>query len=238
MIFTSTDELIKHISANNLKSFRLFEGYVRRDTMAKKTPIWNYFTKDDEPEIGPTHLAQLLNNYPGKYTLMASHRLTQIGKSPVLIKFDNGHGVEIINDVHQEPGETLNGMTLEQMDSLIMSRANEIIEKREAARILQEKEDRLKELETSAGRFSFFAAKFSENLLQTPTVQNILSQLMGSNQLQGATTMNGPGPTDLENSLAILVEALGPETIIKLAAKFQSGQAGGIVPLVQNFANS
>jgi len=243
------EQLKDYLDQNQFIQFRIYQGFVTEGKISEKMPVLSRVGQSiKEGELCNEQIITFFDQYQGQYTLVASN------KNNTRINTHNKVYVENVDPVlvEQIPGEgrlgALDPSSPEFLD-LVDQKVNAILEHREQEKIRQEQQAKLEHLQTTSGMLSFFLNNLMEDFMKRNGMS--LSGMMGSMSSgsgsavmndqygsEGAQELSAKDQERLEKALSILVGALGWETICKLAIKFNKGEADGLIPVIQNFANN
>lgn len=202
---------------------QLYEHHTEKQP-TDRDPFDTIFAKDTDGFLA--ELKQFASTYPGTFTGVFKSSKESQKKHIVKLRFAR----ESVESVPASSGVDLGAFRAELAESI---RA-EVRQEQEQERLRQELEESKKELanfQMNGGKLAYALERFIVGYL-------FPKERAAETQLQGFDDLDEQQIDQLEQAFAILLEGLGYETIIKLAQKFEAGEADNVIPIVQNFAKS
>lgn len=237
------EQLKDYLSQNDFIQFRIYQGFITEGKLSDKMPVFSRIGKDiKEGENCSAQILAFFNQYKGQYTLTASSknntRLTTHNK--VYIDNMDPMAVEYIQEEKQSAGID---PTSQEFMQLVNSQVVAILEAKEQQRIQEEQKAELERLKTTSGQISYFLNNLlsdfmKRNGMDLAAAAGITPGVMNQAHNTQTTELTDKDQQRLEKAFTILLDALGYETICKLALKVKAGDADAFIPLLQNFANS
>ena len=229
MIFKPED-IYNIIDQNNFKSVRIYEGFI--EDYKNDLPIdHNVFSSKDQ-------LIDRLKSYEGLYDGKFTFLLGQ-GLKNEQIRHLKKYKVEYYRQYQQMPIEdpqTLNYVRADEIDKKVNVLLQEKIQQMEKEKEIADMKNKLAELDTMSGKLNYFLTKFVDGYIQKLTLNG--QAMQGFEQYNSNVSNQTINQTsNLEESLATLIDFIGEDNIIKFSNKIKSGQADHVKPIIINFIN-
>lgn len=226
------NEFLQYFKDNKFTIYYCYEGFFKYENIGIRAPYesQNNSNTHDEALI---KVSTLLGRKIGKFSFLCGHKSKQRKDSMNFVQIDTGTQLHVIYDKVQQLEEEsdMPGMSKQKFNEAVNLQVTQILQAHEQKKIVEEKEKELENLKSQGGKVAYIMSELIKNL-----APNITTAMQGYSNVSNNTS-EPITPTQLENSLGVLVAALGEEVIIKLAKKFKSGEAVMIIPMVKNFAN-
>lgn len=210
-------QICAKVRKNEYVFAQLYESHY--DKIPDKQPFDTLHGADCEDLI--EQLKEFAGNYPGAFTGVFKASKESQKRHVVKLKF-SAAGVPSV-----APGVNVEAMRSEILES-VRAEVKQELEVERLKRELEESKKELANFQMNGGKLAYALEQFFNRYIMSKK----------ETQLQGFDNLSENEVEQIEEAFAILLEALGYEIIVKLAAKFEAGEADSIVPMVQNFANS
>ena len=225
-------EFLQYFKDNKFTVYYCYEGYFKYENIGTRAPYESQNMSNTHEEA-LIKVSTLLSRKMGKFSFLCGHKAKQRKDSMNFVQIDTGTQLNVVYDKVQQLEEEsdLQGMSKTKFNDAVNLQVTQILAAHEQKKLAEEKDKELENLKSQGGKVAFIVSELIKNL--SPG----LSTAMQGYQNKSNNTSEPITPTQLENSLGVLVAALSEDVIIKLAKKFKSGEAAMIIPMVKNFAN-
>lgn len=247
------EEFFTYLKDNDFTVFVCFDGLLNEKTITERFPMEQHLPKNESSskEIVLTKIENIINRKPGKYTFLLAKKYStrngmmriQVDTYPQLHVLDKNY-----QQLDQEPTNEQNlfqNLSTEEINKRIDEQVNARLIAREKQLEIEEKDRRLKELETNGGKLAYFMAELLKQLNLVPTQMPKTSTVMNGTDFQPGTEQQAAQieytpaqQKNLEKAFGILLKKLGYKTVLNLAKKIDQGQADHLLPMIENFANN
>lgn len=226
MILTS-EQTLNLIKENKYKTARIYQGHLPISDL-KGAPLFEEI-KTDSPDLLVKRIEEIRNLFGGNFTLSLGHgsERNMRGMAKINVSFTQDSHSSQMKNISQQ-------FTHTDKSTIIAEAKAEFKKELESQQKEQEIKDmraELKELKTWGGKTSLIVEHFIKTYLTTGNITSVM-QGTGNDSSQKKVDL-----TDLESALSDLIEALGQDVIIKLAAKLKTKKGASMIPLIKNFAN-
>lgn len=243
MIIINKDNLIDKIRHHGFKVAIVYDGLSSSFDQEKRPYFEKY--KENDPEGLVARIENFAKTYPGQFTVVLKHQEGSVNPSQVAVRFDQV----------QTPGQpqlSLNGFgatqeSQEQMEDRLLNKIKAQMRVQMLEHENKALQAKLNGLNSAGGKLAnmleqWIEAKFLgkkvPSLQGTPGTKKATKKATQETEEEEETESRKITPEELKNSMNIILDLLGADTVVKLADKLENREDDTILNMVINYANS